>query len=635
MKVHVRATHILSNVILFIVIVFFSYIFVASFVHKETFVNPIKSEYNIQYTPEGVKDIIRMTDTTNPFASVTYVDDVTSIHPRHPCPDNYTKDPTLGCIPQCPNGFQYDTKIRACVPMCASHQTLKYVSDSSAICVSKCWDIQYYDFDTDQCINCPIGYTGDGNNNCTQLTPCSAGSTMVDNYRTCKSCPYGQKVNPSTFECENICPAHKKYNDDGTCTLKCPRPNQYSDPLYGCINCPIGYLVNDENKCEPRPPCPEGQFLDNAGEHCLNECPNYDKYDPKTDTCVPICSGNTPIFDALSKQCIPCPTGQIYGGSYNRCVPAPTPPPPTCGPGFNIVDDECQSMCPDWLINDPKDPRTCIPRCASKSQYYDDRITFSCIECPTGYTVDTYNKCTVPVPTPPPPTCGPGYIMNKTINQCESICPLWRTNDPKNPTSCVLLCTEPDQYYDTQYNYGCTHCPAGYGVDNNNKCTIPLPKPTTAAPFSPTTTDSSTGSGNTEFSTGITSIAVGNVNIGTTYFDGNTVTVDLFTIDIVLTVVLAKYNYASVTVGPITKTMTANGQTMKLTFNNIQLSPSGVQASINYYNTQNTSTTPVATDRYNIGYKSTKTMSRNYTVKPQDFAVGFLLIGGGAGGSIG
>jgi hypothetical protein len=630
-------TGILLFIIIFLLYILvdtlFSYVWIFD---KESFTNPIQTDYNIQYTPKGVKDIIRMIDTKNPYSSVTYVDDVTSIHPKQPCPTNYTHDPILGCIPQCTTGFQYDTKARACVPICAPYQTLKYVSDGSAICVSKCYDIEYYDLTSNKCKTCPIGYTGDGNNNCIALKPCSAGATMVDNYGTCKTCPNGQKMNQSTFECEPICKSYEQYNEDGTCTLKCPRQNQYSDPLYGCVNCPIGYLVNDQNECQPRPPCPEGEFLDNAGINCLSECPVYDKFDPTTKTCTPICSGATPIYDPLSLQCVPCPANQIYSGSYNKCIPAPTPPPPTCGPGFNMVDGQCQSMCPDWLINDPKDPLSCIPRCASNSQYYDDTMTFSCIDCPTGFTVDTYNKCTVPVPTPPPPTCGPGYTMNTDTNRCDSICPPWRTNDPKNPTSCVLLCTDPTQYYDTQNNYGCAHCPPGYGVDNNNQCTIPLPQPTTAPPLSSSSSSSAAAAaGDTGNSTGITNITLNNVSIGNTYFDGNMVSVDIFTIDIILTVVFENYNYATVSLGNNTKPMNASGATVTLTFPGVQLLPSGLTATIKYFNSSNTKVTPVATDNYQIGYKSTQTLSRNYSIQPQDFAVGYMLIGGGAGGSIG
>ena len=630
MKVYVQTC------ILFIVTAFFIYIIANNLIPKvEYFTSPMKTDYNIQYTPDGVKDIIKMTDSTNPYASVTYIDDITSIRPKTSCPTNYIKDSVLGCIPQCPQGYTYDTKIKSCVPICATHQQLKYVSDSSAICVSKCWDIQYYDLNSSKCVNCPIGYKGDGNNNCIALKPCSAGSVMVDNYGTCKSCPHGQTIDPKTFQCNPICKPFEKYNDDGTCTLQCPNQNQYYDPLYDqCISCPIGYLVNDQNQCVPRAPCPQGQFLDNAGINCVNECPVYDKYDPVTGTCKPICSGNTPIFNTLSLECVPCAANTIYSGSYNKCVPAPTPPPPTCAPGFTVVDNECQSLCPNWLINDPKDPRTCIPRCASKSQYFDDVNTYSCIDCPTGFTVDTFNKCTVPLPTSPPEPCKAGYIMNTTSNKCESICPPWRQNDPSNSLQCTLLCSDPSQYYDTVYNFGCTNCPPGFGVDNNNKCTIPLSKSTPSpAGSSLSTTDisSSTPSG----SNGISSIAVSNVSVGNAFFDGNTVNVDIFTLDMSITVTFSNYNYATVTVGTNTKSTVASGKTTTLTFPGIQLIPSGIEASIKYYNTTNTDVNPIATDTYSIGYKSAQTVSRNYTIKPEDFAIGFLLIGGGAGGSIG
>ena len=55
--------------------------------------------------------------------------------------------------------------------------------------------------------------------------------------------------------------------------------------------------------------------------------------------------------------------------------------------------------------------------------------------------------------------------MNTTSNKCESICPPWRQNDPSNSLQCTLLCSDPSQYYDTVYNFGCTNCPPGFGVD--------------------------------------------------------------------------------------------------------------------------------------------------------------------------
>jgi len=478
-------TNLCLSILIIVSILFFSFKWA-----DETFTNmaspqasppPMTTKYDILYTPEGVKDIIQMQDRTN-HTTLTYMDDITKRRPHRTCPPGTTYDITQGgCIPQCPPGTTYDARIQGCAPVCLPFQTLSYtnqgpLNDTSAVCVAKCWDIQYYDIYTGSCQNCPVGYTGDGNNNCIVKAQCPHGQVPVDNYGTCVGCPPGKILNDQ-YQCDDICPPHKKYNSDGTCSLKCPAPNQYSDPLYGCINCPTGYLVDGSNVCQPRPPCPVGHFLDNAGIECVSECPYYDKYDPTNNICIPICTGANPIYDKNTIQCVPCPAGQIYSGSYNTCIPGPTTPPPTCPPGFQPTKTGCESVCPHWRMNNAINPGTCDLRCPSKTQFFDDKVSFGCVDCPTGFTVDAYNSCTVPVPTTPAPTCGPGYIRNSTTRECDSVCPIWRMNDPKNPRECALICPAPNQYYDAVYNYGCANCPAGYGVDNNNQCTIALPPP--------------------------------------------------------------------------------------------------------------------------------------------------------------
>ena len=434
----------------------------------------ITTKYDIKYSPSGVQDIIRVNDT-NANVSLTYIDDITrrNTH-RITCPPGFINDKTKGCIKSCPSGQVYDSKLKNCAPTCLPFQKVSY-TDSSASCTAKCWDIQYYDIFSGNCYNCPIGYTGDGNNNCIPTKTCATGQKVIDNYGNCTQCTTGQYVD-SNNKCKDICPSYQHYNADGSCTLKCPNQNQYSDPLYGCINCPTGYLVDGSNVCQPHAPCPEGTFLDNAGINCVSECAVYDNYDSTKNLCVPICSGTTPIYDQYSKSCVPCPEGQIYSGSYNKCKPAPTLPPPTCGPGFVMGSNQgCQSICPDWRVNDTSNPSTCDLRCPLKTQYYDDKTLFGCVDCPTGFTVDAYNECTVPVPTTPPPTCGPGYYLNTTTKTCTTTCPYWRSNDPTNPKNCIALCPSNTQRYDNQFNFGCEECPKGYAVDNKNECTIILP----------------------------------------------------------------------------------------------------------------------------------------------------------------
>jgi hypothetical protein len=606
MIIHAYSAILTFIIVFFVILIGSSYGFT-----KETF-SPIKSDYNIQYTPDGVRDIIHISDTQNPSARLTYIDDITNIK-------------RIQTNPQ---------------PICLPYQKQTYI-DGSAVCVSKCYDIQYYDIASNQCINCPIGQKGDGNNGCIAVDPdphsCNQrGAVIADNYGNCRSCPFGKQLNfdPKTngYDCLDICPQHKDYNQDGSCTLKCPLQNQYSDPLYGCINCPVGYLVNDNNQCQPRPPCPAGQFLDNAGIHCVSECAVYDRYDPTTDTCTPICTSSTnPIYDPVSKSCVPCGNNQVYSGSYNKCIPAPTLPPPKCDPGFTLVNGSCQSICPDWLTNDTTDPYKCVPRC-DNTQYYDDKLTFSCVDCPDGYTVDKFNECTVPIPAPSPPVCSPGFTLD-TQNKCQSICPPWRTNDKNDPTSCILLCTSPTQFYDLDSNYGCSNCPPGYGVDNNNECTVPLPT-TSPQPTSSPIGGGANGGGAGANGMAITAMSASNLSYQGIGFDDTLplVTTQMFTFDLQLTLSIT-YTAASVTINGKTISFVGGG---KQTFKGVQMTPNGVTATVNYFRTTNTNTSPVLVETYSITYTATDKNAMNaftYTCQSGDFAAGFLVIGAGAGGS--
>lgn len=409
------------------------------------------TSYFQQFSKDGVKDIINIQDRAA-NTTLSYYDTVTDL--QH--------------IPRkCPEGYVYDMKTKTCNAECPTFQKMTYPhgKDSSGVCTPKCTkSYQYYDIFTGECKECPIGYKSDGNNNCIAKDPCPGhGAQYVDHVSGCQSCPFGQSFDAS-FQCTSNCLSYEQYNYDGTCSLKCPLDYQFSDPNYGCQNCPTGYLKDENNNCVLAPPCPVGEFRDSAGK-CLSECYVYDKYDAGTKTCAPICSGANPIYNPISKECIPCPSGQVYSGANNTCVPAPTSPAPTCGPGYsNQVDGTCKSYCDYWRQNDTGNPTSCVLKCP-KTQYFDNVINFGCVDCPDGYKVDAYNRCQAP----PKATCSTGYIMNPTTNECESYCDDWRENDTKNPRKCNLICPSKNEYYNI-YQNGCVQCPPGYEVNNNNVC---------------------------------------------------------------------------------------------------------------------------------------------------------------------
>ena len=409
------------------------------------------TSYFQQFSKDGVKDIINIQDRAA-NTTLSYYDTVTDL--QH--------------IPRkCPEGYVYDMKTKTCNAECPTFQKMTYPGgkDSSGVCTPKCTkSYQYYDIFTGECKECPIGYKSDGNNNCIAKDPCPGhGAQYVDHVSGCQSCPFGQSFDAS-FQCTPNCLSYEQYNYDGTCSLKCPLDYQFSDPNYGCQNCPTGYLKDGSNNCVLAPPCPVGEFRDSAGK-CLSECYIYDKYDAGTKTCAPICSGANPIYNPISKECIPCPSGQVYSGANNTCVPAPTTPAPTCGPGYiKQVDGTCKSYCDYWRQNDTGNPTSCVLKCP-KTQYFDNVINFGCVDCPDGYKVDAYNRCQAP----PKATCGPGYIMNPSTNECESYCDDWRENDTKNPRKCNLICSSKNEYYNI-YQNGCVQCPPGYEVNSNNVC---------------------------------------------------------------------------------------------------------------------------------------------------------------------
>jgi YVTN family beta-propeller protein len=121
----------------------------------------------------------------------------------------------------------------------------------------------------------------------------------------------------------------------------------------------------------------------------------------------------TPL--SLVSPSLRCPEGSSPELINGRC-PKPTPTPPKCPDGSEIVKGEC--ICPNG--SPPTDskcqsqPNPKPIKCPKGSSPVDGK----CV-CPDGLPVPVHGKCTSPIPTPTPPKCPDGSEIVKG----ECICP--------------------------------------------------------------------------------------------------------------------------------------------------------------------------------------------------------------------
>lgn len=353
-----------------------------------------------------------------------------------------------------------------CLSKCEEYQ--KYIpgpdKNTLGSCVNLCdmSNNQYWDVSLNKCFTCPIGTWNDGNNHCIPLNPCPSNGKYIDNSRACQFCPVGQ-VFDDNDDCVNVCADYEIY-ENGICLPKCPYSYQYydSDATQSCLNCEPGYFNDGANNCAPGPACPEGQSY-NDNFVCASVCPDYERWNSFSSSCVPKCNYNQ-FFNQANLACNDCPQGKQGDGMYG-CVPIPVTPAPTpnCGWGQKVdpSSNRCVSYCPYWSTNDVFNPTLCEKICALPNQIYDLSINNACIDCSVGYLADDYNQCTL---------CDTanGYQGNpKGGVPCTPTCTAWQYFQQG---VCNARCPNPNTNYSA--TAGCQYCPIGTLVNTDNTCSL-------------------------------------------------------------------------------------------------------------------------------------------------------------------
>jgi hypothetical protein len=498
----------------------------------------VESKVKVDAGTNYINENVQTVDNQGHF-SINNDNLVIHTHGSHTCISPATYDSTLkSCV--CPDGFNYST-ILGCLPLCNFWQNFIPNGVGGGACQDSCPDPnQYFNSElssgSSSCSYCPYGYQTDEQNNCLPLPDCPTGKKYIDNTGICKNyntCSYFQVDNSQgqNMDCSK---------------LKCPVKTQFFDVnSQTCKDCPNGYSVNNKNVCVLNNECPDGYHLgphatcvpsctawweqwDTAQQACTNKCTGKDIHGYLNQyAVVSVMNGGSGgsggsditgfesnsctvdsvtgalieggiigssgggvafggINDTNTYTCSTCQAPMISDGS-NGCMMGPTPPAPTCEPGYEMINGVCSLPCSDWRKYDVKTD-SCILRCLDTTQFWQTNPhgVGECLPCKSvdrdGYKVDANNECNVKIPiapilNTPVPSCAPGFYSyidpNTEQSNCKSKCPDFTTPDTHDPEVCNPFCTADNTYYDITKPTGsqCVNCGYGYLVDHEtNVC---------------------------------------------------------------------------------------------------------------------------------------------------------------------
>ena len=528
----------------------------------------IESKAKVDVGPDYVNKNVKSVDNKGHFSNT---DDNLVVHSNgvHKCISPATYDSSLKAC-ACPPGFAYST-VLGCLSECDFWQTFVTDGNGGGSCKDVCPDPnQYLNSELPNtlhpdasvlrtsasgsntngvCTFCPFGYQTDNQNNCIPLPDCPVGTKYSDNTGNC--IPYSIPVIPVANTCKYYQLDNSiASNNNADCTkLHCTAtyPNgkrkQYYDlQQQKCVDCPVGYSANEHNICVINSECPDGFKMDStSATGCVSVCTqSWEQWDTAAQACVNKCTGKdihgylnqktvfttvlntgTGVYDTVGSlnngfntdscstgggggggtgggggvnpggindmntyTCTNCPDSFISDGA-NGCKLGPTPPAPTCEPGYDMVNGVCSLPCTDWRKYDINTD-SCELRCKDLNNHWETNKngTGQCVACVLGFTADADNNCTVKIPikpvmNTPVPSCAPGsysYIdPNTEETKCKSVCPVYTKPDPIDPTVCNSLCVG-NLYYDgkssgTPAGSGCVSCGNGYLADpDTNTC---------------------------------------------------------------------------------------------------------------------------------------------------------------------
>ena len=312
--------------------------------------------------------------------------------------------------------------------------------------------------------SCPEGYLGLDGECKACSSPCATCSGTVDK---CVTCQNGFTIEQATGKCvtSQPCPYGRYRSMFGDCRHICAVGTYYND--FACFDggCPIGYVVDEENRACIKQTIDTGCTIPKylQGTRCVLNCEPGFYPDPSTRVCKP-CSANC-YACSNENECTSCDEG--FAPSENGCVSTGS-----CSAGLVKHNGNCLASCPSGYRNSNG---FCLRQCANGYFYWNNGCYETCptglhtesacvIVCPVG-TVKNGNSCNAPSVT-----CGAGQFYNTVIGQCDicrfpcaecqgtsSTCTDCTNGFALSQTSCVRKVNCPAGQY--QSGTGCVRCP--------------------------------------------------------------------------------------------------------------------------------------------------------------------------------
>ena len=491
-------------------------------------------------------------------------------------------------------------------------------------------------------------------------------------------------------KCEMPCAPWRKYDlNTDSCVLRCPTHTQHwDDAIKGCVNCPPGYQVDGFNQCilpipkapvynTPAPTCPPGYAKDANGA-CFSTCPNYatnnaadplvcdakctalNQYWDRTKTTDNGCSTCTLgyLTDA-NNQCHECDVNADYvpaiykygtlgytpvADTVTRATSMGYTCQATCAAGYLVNTDSNSagyntcSVCDSapnpslFVVKYALDRKSgsatqgqCLPVCSAPNVLNVDNLdpAHPCNLCVADYTTDILdnNPHKVQENVDPnlrrcmPMKCDTGYIIGADFKCSACDVAGGYTNDlaQVDVGSKSALVKYPSN---TQSKCFPKTCPNNTALGPDLTCSICAPGTYAADPKM----------GCLPANDEITLVSVSGLIAENVTMDcsAEKVYIGKFYLDFTLSFAMSNYNYATVSIDDKdtkTKPKALNpgigkrGSTVttEVTFSNVAFTPNSVS-------------------KYALNYMISTIKTDAYTIKKGDFAVGYFLVGAGAGG---
>ncbi|KRX07476.1 Insulin-like growth factor binding protein, N-terminal [Pseudocohnilembus persalinus] len=311
------------------------------------------------------------------------------------------------CSTTCPNGLFQNDATNECDSCDSTCETCS--GPASNECITCKSSPQHYFMSSDSSCyeTCPDGYYSSDITNPKSCEPCDISCATCTSNSVCQSCNSGYFLTNNS--CQSSCP-DGQYPENATneCTqcdsncLTCTGPT--STDCASCSNSPQKYFLASEQKCYAT--CPDGYFADeNASPKSCEQCHSNCETCDSLTTCQSCNQGYQLVNDFCES---PCPDGQYYDENDQNCYNCDS----SCKTCIEASDTDCLS-CPDspqnyYLQAEMKCYLTC------PTGYYNDSANNACTSCPsTCQSCTDQNTCQ---------SCTQGNYLDQTTNTCSSTC---------------------------------------------------------------------------------------------------------------------------------------------------------------------------------------------------------------------